>query len=204
MYICTYGFLFFKIMKQIYIFLLITLSFSFSFSQANKKEATLYLKNGDSIKCFARISGVNIRYAKSKKEKEKKLDYHKLKYIKYSVKGIPYKVYYQQVKGSKTPKLMQLLVDGKVQVFGVYDTYDAKPTRYANPNFERKVFPAKKYFVKKKNAKNVIRLTRNFKQEAIVFLKDCNNLVQKIKNEEKGFHRKDIINIANYYNEKCN
>ena len=190
-------------MKQIYIFLLLTLSFSIGFSQANKKEATLYLRNGDSIKCLARISGVNIRYAKSKKGKEKKLDYKKLRYIKYTVKGIPYKIYYQQVKGSKAPKLMQLLVDGKVQVFGVYDTYDAKPTKYANPNAERKLLHAKKYFVKKKNAKNAIRLTRNFKKDAPVFFKDCNDLVLKIKNEEKGFHRKDIVNIANYYNEKC-
>jgi len=204
MYICMYGFFLYNIMKQIYIFLLFTLYFFIGFSQNNKKEATLYLKNGDSIKCFARISGVNVRYAKSKKEKEKILNYKKLRYIKYRVKGIPYQIHYQQIEGNKTPKLMQLIIDGKIQLFGIYDVYDFKATKYSNPNFSAKLFPAKKYYLKRKEDKYVTRLNRNFKQKAIEFFKVCKDLVQKIKKEEKGFHKKDIVNIVEYFNEHCN
>ena len=193
-------------MKHITI-ILVFLFTSLSFGQLTKKSATLFFNNGDSLKCFARVSGANVRYAKTKKGKETKINYKELDHIEYLYKDDLTKVYFLKEKGkSKPPKLMQLITNGAVQVYCVVSGSTNNPSFITYKRAKEKMSLKSyiiHYFIKRKGDKEVVRISRHFKNNMISFFNDCKELVSNIKDEKKGFHKKDIVNIVEFYNTEC-
>lgn len=65
------------------------------------------------------------------------------------------------------------------------------------------------YYVKRHNESQIAsfgngNMWDSFKKKAAKYFKDCPELALKIKKGEKGFAKKDLRDIATYYNSKCN
>ena len=109
-------------MKKILLFIFL-FAFSQIYSQARKNTSTLYFKNGDTIRCFARISGKYIRYSNTRKGKEIKVNYTTLKYIETRNNDKLITVYYKLEKGKRTPILMERILDGPINLYRVLNVY---------------------------------------------------------------------------------
>lgn len=65
------------------------------------------------------------------------------------------------------------------------------------------------YYLKRNTSDSLIHMGTNsifsgkFKVKAAKFFEKCPILAYRIKNGKKGYRKKDIFNIVNYYNTKC-
>ena len=93
---------------------------------------------------------------------------------------------------------LQLINDGKLNL---YSQSIMKSTSYG-------AFESITYYLKRDSESNVIRLGGgtvwdNFKKESAEYFKDCPVLVKNILESKKGFAKKDMKEIAKFYNSEC-
>ncbi len=191
-------------MKNIFITLFFLMIFTQNHSQSTKQKATLYFNDGRELSCYARISGDYIRYADEKfKGNEEKANPNNLKMLKIWMNDKLITLEYKTEVGKSKPKLMELVIDGKVKLYRISDVYDKKIGFHSNSDMMKRKTSSTKYFLEEKNNTNLVfRFAKDFESKAKVYFKDCNLLVQKIG--DIGFRQKDILEIVIYYNENCN
>ena len=194
-------------MRTLLVIISLVIGFQLS-AQATKQRATLYFKNGEVKKAYARISGYNVRYSdKAFKGKEKKVNYKELDHIELRNGDKLIHVYYKQVKGKKKPRLMELIVDGKAKLYRILDVYDGAQmlpfkNMRNNKNYSGEKNLNTRYFLESKDGDGtVFRIKKNFEKEAKKYFSDCEKLVKLIGT--KGFRKKDLLDIVLFYNEEC-
>lgn len=163
-------------------------------AQIKKERATLFFKNGDTLNCYARISGNYIRYADiGNTSREIKVNYDKLDRIDLRYNDNLISFYYKLEEGKKTHRLMEKIVEGKINLYKISNVYNKKP------NFNSKKTSSTKYFLESKNGNTVFRIKKDFNKIAKAYFKDCKELVNLIGKD--GYRKKDLLDIVLYYNE---
>lgn len=191
-------------MKKVILTSLIVLISLQMFSQAKKKKATLLFKDGKELNCLARISGDNIRYVESDRRAEEiVVDDKELNGIKIWMNDQQIELYYKTEEGKAKPKLMQLVLKGKMKLYRISDTYEKNIGFSSNENYFNDKSASTVYFLDSSENKGfVFRFARNFEENAKKYFADCNTLSEKIGKDD--FRKKDIFKIVLYYNENCN
>jgi hypothetical protein len=178
---------------------------------AQKTKAVLQFKDGTTKTGLGKIVGNNIKFRNNKNHKAVKYDFSILKSAK---------IYYQtdittyvsvRVKERDKPIVLEQVATGKVNLY-------QKSTQGYNPGFANNGFGGagftggytysiNNFYVKKKGKAAAFHLgsnqlfTKNFKQAASDFFKDCPELVKKIQNRE--LKKKHLREIVEYYNNQC-
>ncbi len=188
-------------MKKIFTIALIALLTTAN-AQNNKRITTITLKNGTELKGYAKISGFNIRFSETRRGKDTKYNHEEIDFLKIKVNNSYKTLTYKLEKGKKKPILLEILIQGKVNLYIKDDrSYSPNGGSYGSiANSLHNSVP--KYFVEKENEDSIIRFKQNFNKQAKEFFKDCSNLTEQIG--KKYFRRKDTFEIVEYYNENCN
>jgi hypothetical protein len=177
---------------------------------SQNKGATLYLRNGDTLRGLAKFTqgGVQFRYNK-KSVKENFSDYE-IKKIDIEEEGdnsITYR--YKLVVNNQQmaiPMPMILIAKGKINLYRMTITN----TNFGMFNKTQMVTTNtfKHYYVCRNNSDVVTRiaivgtfLDKNFIKTASKYFSDCEDLVKKIKN--RYYKKKNIEEVVNFYNRKC-
>lgn len=187
-------------------FLLIVTLFAISFqlfAQITKQNATLFFKDGKELNCFARISGENIRYADKKMtDKEIIVNFKELKGIKIWMNDNLIDLVYKTEQGKSKPKLMEVVIKGKMELYRIADVYEKNIGFSSNKDYLKKKKSSTVYFLQSKNDDNeAIRVGRDFKETMKAYFSDCKLLTEKIGND--NFRKKDVLKIVIYYNQNC-
>lgn len=183
-------------MKKIFFISIIFFTYSFSFSQ---NEITVHLKNNQTISGSGKLKRTFVKLKTSNDSKSKKIDLKEIDKIDCKENNkITTFYFFKSNKGNYIRTYLQLIIIGKVNLyaatfmnvtgFGAYETT--------------------KYYLKRDNETIVTELGggtvwENFKKESEEYFKDCPILVKKILESKKGFAKKDVKDIVNYYNSKC-
>ena len=214
-------------------FIVILIIFLSSISMYGQKKVVLYLKDGSSLTGYVTYEKKHVKFQKTKSDKKEKLDYQLLdsttNYISkraLSNNRIP-KTYYFFADGKKDKdyNVWQLEINGKVSLYkrtvdgggsvSWSNSMGGMPNTIAPAGGSKKkkvtIYRVKKQdeiyltsFGNKDFSAAFITIVDSFKNETARYFEDCPTLVEKIKNEEKGFTRKDMKSIVNYYNNDCN
>ncbi len=179
---------------------------------AQKEKTTLIFKDGSVKTGLGKLTGNRIKFRTNKKEKGVKYDFSLLKEAKLSGK-----TYVSLgVKGKEKPKVLERLLVGKVYL---YRTVDLVYTSYVGNlgGFRGRAgvgfvgggqyYNIKNFYVRKKTENEVTHLgsnqlfTKNFKQAASNYFKDCPKLVKRIQN--RALKKRDLKEIVQFYNNQC-
>jgi len=199
------------------VFIIISLLF-FIPIVAQKQKATLYFKDGTSLKGLAKftIFGNEIKFRKEKGSERIIYDSQKIDKILIRKNDRDVMYQYKIIKNKNNPILLELIEAGKVTLYrdlkhrysqGV-PIADARGNWSSNPSGGT-YYTISNYYVSKDNEDFVFHLgskgsffSKNFKKAASNYFKDCSVLVDKIQN--KKFRKRDIVEIVEFYNENCN
>lgn len=176
--------------------------------QAQKARAVLTFKDGTIKTGLGKLSGTNkIKFRANKQEKPIKYDFSLLDEAKIS--GITYVSVNVNVNGSENKKVLERVLVGKVYLYQSqnqgYMPYAGAPGgvgfaggySYSINNF----YVSRANEVKATHLGSNELFTKNFKQAASDYFKDCTELVQKIQNST--FKKRDLIAIVQFYNNEC-
>lgn len=170
---------------------------------SQKKEATIYFRDGSKIECIARIKGSEIIVFDDQGEKEK-LDYRKVSKIKH-VPIVGKGIFEYKVKiGYNEPILIELIKEDYLSLYGFFSQ---STTNLGNEFIFNDV--GVYYYVGKSNESTVTDFQqppnkygkqwwRKLSQE---YFKDCDELVRKLKDKE--FKQNDLVDIVEFYNSNC-
>jgi len=206
--------------KKILVTLTFVLGFMYSVN-AQKQRATLFLRNGDTIKGLAKITiGDDIIYRKDRKSQKQTYNSKYLKGIRINSQGITKYFEYKLVKKKNTsaiPKLMTVISKGKIDLYrinktGVTYTNNGFGNNEVGSNnfggFTSMPYSINNYYVGRKESDFVERLTstgtwfdKSFKKAASEYFKDCLKLVKMI--QDKTFTKRDLEEIVEFYNDEC-
>ncbi len=181
----------------------------FGFQNIYGQEAPVKIvyKNGTILNGTGRLASKNrIKFSIHPEIKAKKISFDLIDYAL-----IGGKRYEQHAVKDKKKKIV-----AEVKVAGAVWLYEVSTSGY-NPGFTAGGsgnaalggyhYNINNFYVKNEGDSEVIHLgsnqlfTKNFKQGASEFFKSCPELVEKIQNRE--FKKKDIVNIARYFNFNC-
>lgn len=187
---------------------------------SQNQEATLYLKNGDTIQGLAKMTAfgkIIFRYdnqsAKENYDAEtvRKLD------IQEKFTDIPNTYIYKLIENKdhlSKPVLMSLITEGKINLYKMTTTGTTAPMGFGGGGLSgmggmQMSYSMDNYYVSKDDRDIVTKLTtigtffgQNFQKAASEYFFDCAELVKKIEN--KVYKKKDIEEIVKFYNTKCN
>ena len=182
---------------------------------SQKYKGILVFKDSTSIEGLAKLkSSGEIVFRKSKKDKKVKYSFDSLQYAKlYDPDGI-HKYYQIKVKGVPTPKILQLVQEGKVTLYKLNTTgmNTMNMGAGAGGGFGAPMpmtyhYSIDDYYVIKEGEKEVTHLgstnlfSKNFKKAASDYFSDCPVLVEKI--QQKEYKKKDIEAVIRFYNNNC-
>ena len=186
-------------MKQIAILLMMFISIK-SFAQ-NNKDHTLYLKDGTTLVAKS-VSFLTKKYAKivTKKGEKIKIPYHKIyrhlfyqRKTSFSPKNIPNLTEFVAISNDKGD-MMPILIEGHCNLYTGYIPQLRNSGAYG-------------FYVKRKGENIATCIgstnwheTRNLKENALKYFKDCPVLIARIKEE---FKRNKIVELVEFYNKKC-
>lgn len=179
------------------------------------KEAVIAFKDGTKIEGYAkRIRKQRIKFKEEPFGKAIKIDFDRCKYLGiYSYEGFVKYVQFP-VKGKKHSRIIEEKIYGNMSLYtttvsgttsaplnlGPSPVVLAPTTQYSIENF----------YLRRKNSDSVVHMGSNqlfsvkFYSTAANFFKDCPDLSNKIRSGEKGFRKKNIIEIVEYFNSHCN
>ncbi|OWW23518.1 hypothetical protein B4Q04_20175 [Zobellia sp. OII3] len=184
----------------------------FSVLNAQKTKATLIFKDGTKKDGCAKLSGSqSLKFRSNEKERTTKYHFSKLERVFIYDTKEPSIYVYREVPNKKKSMVLQEVVTGKVTLYSMVDRgYRPMYTGgnlgsggYIGGNF----YEIKNLYLETQDENGLTHLgsnqlfTKNFKKAASDFFKNCNLLVEKIKNTE--FRKKDIKEIVIFYNNKC-
>lgn len=186
------------------------------FVHAQKTKMVLKYHDGTVKSGYGKLaSEKTIKFKTSKKAKAKKMAYKDLKGIKeikyYTTDAI--KIYEFVPIGDDKVKLLQRTVKGKVNLYkrvrvtgGTYMPM-AGPNGMAGGGMWTGTNTIKNFYVQRNGEKIATHLgsdqlfTKSFIKAMSEYVKDCPELVKKIKS--KKLRKSDVIEIVEYYNEDC-
>ena len=180
-------------------FLVLYFLFFFYLGHSQKRESTIYFRNGEQKKCLAtmRKGKVIVFHENGKKEK---LDHRSVYKIDYGSVWGTGEFYYKIRDGYSGVMLIELIKAGAVNLYGYYihqTTFDGVT---AGGNMI--------YFLGKEKEDTLTNFERPqqygqtwFETYAKEFFVNCNPVLEKI--ESKEFRRFDLPEIADYYNSTC-
>lgn len=182
-------------MKNIYLIFLFIFTFSFGFSQ---NSITVHLNDGTTVKGSGALKRTLVKLKTSKDAKKKKIKFDKIDKILYSKKGKSTTYYFIKDDEGDIISYLQLVIDGKLNL---YSQSMMNSTSYG-------AFESTTYYLKRDSESSVIRLGGgtvwdNFKKESAEYFKDCALIVKNISESKKGFAKKDMKEIAKFYNSEC-
>jgi hypothetical protein len=204
-------------MKQTYKNVLIFLSFFSTQIYAQDQECIIYFKQGDSIEGYGLIRNNKIKFKISKDSETDSWDFENVYKIKFLGIDIVQTYEYVKLNSSGNPKLVELVVDGEVNLYRMEKSQDfikskLKPT--ASPNQNITSLPSYAYsteqtkdlyYLKRKNNQYAthinIGILSNWKKISTSYFSDCDVLVKKIKDNK--FTAYQIKEIVEYYNDIC-
>ena len=177
---------------------------------AQKQKAILFFKDGTELKGRAKISPTGkIKFRKSKGAEKQFFSSKELKsiIIREFDKDVVYK--YKLIEERKTILLLEVLEEGKVTLYRTLRSgYVAGATGPNGIPMGGHSYSISNYYVSKGNKNLVVHLgargtifSKNFKEAASDYFKDCTTLVGKIQSKE--LKKRDIVEIVEFYNENC-
>ncbi len=192
-------------MKKIVVFILIQFSFTVF---AQEREATILFNDSTTVKGFAEVKKEKIYFRVSLTSEVSEWNYDIAYGLIFSGYGYSEKyVYIMPGKYSKKPKLMEVIEEGKVNLYkestlgytvGI-GVSASKSGIGAGPTLRHEFSTV--YYVKRKEEEYATDITFSFKDNTTKYFSDCKALVEKIKKRE--FIKKDIVAIVYYYNDYC-
>ncbi len=189
--------------------------FLFVSVSAQKHKATIYFKNGTSIKGLAKIDGEKIIYKTSKKAKRKWFDHTTVNRIdiKDLGKSIYHRLYYKKINNSTSFQLLELYKRGRVSVY-IFPHIDSNTPKNTNNNIRLGVSGGLtvlltnnskgNFYLCKNKSESVTNFSNKkkiFREETSEYFKDCPILVDKINSRK--FKSKHLIKIIDFYNKNC-
>lgn len=203
--------------------LIIFLLFS-AFLNSQKIKTVLYYKNGDSIVGYSK--GINYSSIKFSLEKKGKYKQKEIKNIKkvliYHKEGIEeYHHLYVKKRKKEQEFYARLVSKGDINYYIYSSNFSFNYTLYDRINVGNGTFfnyttqnnsshSVNITYLKKRKDKNAVYISdvyhslfgaKVFRKNASKFFKDCPKLIAKIKSKE--FKKSDIIEVLEFYNEKC-
>jgi len=180
-----------------YIFLTLSLIFAFSFG-FTQNSITVHLKNGTSLIGSGTLKRKFVKVKTSKDAKAKKIKLEEIDSINYSKKGKSTVFYFFKNDENDLVPYLQLVADGKMNL---YRYSMLVSTGYG-------AYESSSYYLKRDTESTVITLGGgtvwdNFKKDSAQYFKDCPELVNNISESKKGFAKKDIERIVEFYNSEC-
>jgi len=185
------------------VFSVFLMSYSTCYSQ--RKEVMLKFKDGTILHGYGKLIGENgIAFRESLDEKATKYDFSQIQYFQ-TTEGDEYVRFSEfPVKGKNYSIVVQEYIIGTLSLYTTTDNGWATasggiPVSYSNVN----------YYLKQNTSDSLIDVKKNklfsgkFKDKASEFFKSCPVLSYNIKNKKKGFRKREIADIVNYYNQKC-
>ena len=203
-------------MSRTRLLFLLTFSLLVASSYAQKINATLVLKDGKVLKGYGKLTNSNvIKFRATKKGKkqfysfEEQVDTLKLFteqnpiiYVRMKVKDKTELLVLEVAKVGKNVFLYTSTSQGYSGATGIGTGGLGSPVAVGN------FYSISNSYVRKANEDEVYHLgsdrlfSKNFKKAASDYFKDCPALVEKIQARE--FKKKDLEEIIDFYNEKCN
>src|SRR5690606_16711684 len=114
-------------------------------------------------------------------------------------------------KSDKDFQVFDLVKKGKVSLYTLskYGDYNMIWVPSNNSSFATTPIPVgtKKIVTilgNKDTSVSFITIADSFKKQGSTYFSDCTALASKIKEGEKGFSKKDIKQVVDYYNTECN
>jgi len=178
----------------------------------------IHLKDGKVVKGMSELFiNPNTSFYKVKiksNDKSFKVSYKDVDYIDIVKNGedLKYKYVYKNLK--KKPLLLEVFAEGAICLYGTRRYIEKVGAAIIGPiiiplRLKRNADIHMDYYICKKGefivtkfSKGMNSKTKKVKQKNIEYFNDCPELVNKINNNEFLF--KDIIDIVEYYNTKCN
>lgn len=191
-----------------FIYLFLFLTALNSSGQSFFEKGTLFFRDGTIEKGYIKKKDNELKFKKKITDKKKtKYTYKKISKVIINEKGKDIEYHYKIVKGKRknTPKLLQLILLGRVSLYkiAIQDQLgnNASPIYY---NYNGAL-----YYLSKENShiaehvgsKSIAITRKSIKKGLLNYFKNCSKLTKKIKNKE--FAKKDIIKIVEYYNTNC-
>lgn len=208
--------------------LLTTLLFIFclGFLSAQDTEADIYYKDGKSFSGYGRLLKNNkVQFKRTKKTKSLKVVFKLLDSVVIHTENGDFLFKEVKVEKVKKPIVLEVLVTGKANLYG--DTSYIINHGFTQNGATNFVSSTKKggYYKNKTLFRPGIIITTdfllqmpgeeepkflpltnplssNFKKTASEIFNDCPDLVAKIQSEE--FKKRDLVEVVEYYNKKCN
>ena len=175
---------------------------------SQEREATILFNDSTSVKGFAEVKKEKIYFKVSPTAEVSEWSYDIAYGLIFSGYGYSEKyVYVTPGKYAKKPKLMEVIEEGKVNLYkesslgynvGI-GVSASKSGIGAGPTLSYDFSTV--YYVQRKNEAYATDITFSFKNNTLKYFSDCKALVEKIKKRE--FIKKDIVDIVYYYNDYC-
>ncbi|WP_299216763.1 hypothetical protein [uncultured Aquimarina sp.] len=194
-------------LKNVFFVLIILFGINESEVYSQKNGVVLIFKDGTRLKGLGKtLSDGTMKYRKNKKEKPRFIDLKDVEKIKiYKKDGVYFRAY-KKIKGTSKYKYLELIEEGKLTIYkkfkGVFQPIgsDGQPVYGYGKNLND-------YYVQREGEKEVTPLISsgffsvNFKKVALDYFKDCNELIEKIEQEE--LTKNDFSLIVDFYNYEC-
>ena len=215
-------------MKHIYFLFLMFITCNFSYAQfgTSYEQAQVILMTGDTLNGFGNVYSPKLRLKDNDKKNRKDYLFSEIKSVNFTVYGGKKKSEKKEIVlvplfiaaefGTKEKFILAELICDKehIKVYGMYQegggvTMGAGPGGQVSTTNIDLGFNANAhgdYYCLFNNEKHAVLMFRNsslksFKALASECFNKCETLANKIKSGE--FLRKDIIEIANFYNDNC-
>lgn len=196
-------------MKNFILFITL-LTFNFFGVYAQKTKAILVFKNGEKKIGYAKLEKKQyVKFKGNKKAESVTYHFSELDYVQIE-QNKEYKTYELVPILDKEPKVLELIEKGRVNLYNESSQSlrpmftGANGQVYMAGNF----ISIKNLYVLRAKEEHAYHLgsdqlfSKDFKQAASNFFKDCSKLVRKI--QDKEFKKKEIRAIVKYYNSNCN
>lgn len=182
---------------------------------SQKRNATIKFNDGTKLKGYAKLTSKDrIKFRKNLDEQAVKYDFDKCEYVEIAFSDEKIKYVQLPIKG----KGYKIIV--KERVIGPLSLYVTTNSGYAPTagNFGTAAgmapgsgvsYSIDDYYLKESGNDSLIHMGSNhlfsgkFNRKGSDFFYDCAELASKIRNKEKGFRKKNMEEIVNFYNKKC-
>lgn len=181
---------------------------------AQKTPGTLVFKDGSIKKGFVQLaSSERVKFKVNKKDKAIKYEFTDLEYAEISINDEVSRYKLVSILDKDLPIVLKEIVSGKVSLFNLNTQGYSPGVPMGGGMAGAPMYPMgtnysiKNLYVLKQGEAKATHLgsnqlfSKNFKQAASDYFKDCENLVAKIQNRD--FKKKEIKAIVEYYNSQC-
>ncbi len=195
-------------MKKTIHFIIILISLN-SFAQI---KATIIKTNKEVVKGFASITTYNsniIKFRKNINDKPQKFGHKDIDKIFFILPNKSFFEYQFKSISKKNIQLMKVLIRGNLSLYSFTETetYNTHSSGKGFGNVNIGKMHTSTHFYLSKNNNTIVEfpsktIFKSFRKNASAYFKDCSELVKKIKKKE--FKKSNIIEIVEFYNNKCN